>query len=210
MSLLEVEKLLKPLLKKDLSDEEKNFIDKRVRQILSEALKSIHNPFIFKALTRIYGQDFMKDLSQEFLLKLYHRVHFLQTKVLLTEAYLVKMAKNLIYYLLAKERILIISEEVPTLSSSDPESVEQVIYFDHLVNISYVNDYLRVFPLEGIIQALRNNLTEKEWMTLCYYLLEDEQRESLDLSKREKKYPLQAMGEIKAKTEKDTGIIHRR
>lgn len=210
MSLLEVEKLLKPLLKKDLSDEEKNFIDKRVRQILSEALKSIHNLFIFKALTRIYGQDFMKDLSQEFLLKLYHRVHFLQTKVLLTEAYLVKMAKNLIYYLLAKERILIISEEVPTLSSSDPESVEQVIYFDHLVNISYVNDYLRVFPLEGIIQALRNNLTEKEWMTLCYYLLEDEQRESLDLSKREKKYPLQAMGEIKAKTEKDTGIIHRR
>lgn len=210
MSLLEVEKLLKPLLKKDLSDEEKNFIDKRVRQILSEALKSIHNPFIFKASTRIYGQDFMKDLSQEFLLKLYHRVHFLQTKVLLTEAYLVKMAKNLIYYLLAKERILIISEEVPTLSSSDPESVEQVIYFDHLVNISYVNDYLRVFPLEGIIQALRNNLIEKEWMTLCYYLLEDEQRESLDLSKREKKYPLQAMGEIKAKTEKDTGIIHRR
>lgn len=210
MSLLEVEKLLKPLLKKDLSDEEKNFIDKRVRQILSEALKSIHNPIIFKALTRIYGQDFMEDLSQEFLLKLYHRVHFLQTKVLLTEAYLVKMAKNLIYYLLAKERILIISEEVPTLSSSDPESVEQVIYFDHLVNISYVNDYLREFPLEGIIQALRNNLTEKEWMTLCYYLLEDEQRESLDLSKREKKYPLQAMGEIKAKTEKDTGIIHRR
>lgn len=182
-----IEEILKLLSRKELSDEERAILQKKIKGILQKALRSIPNPSLKRQLARIYGEDFMEELTQEFLLKLYSTLSLFQSKDSLSETYLVKMARNMILFLLAKERVSLHSEHFSTLSPANPDREEEEIeYFDRISGIQFVNDYLKDFIIEGVWQALKNSLTEKEWEALCFYLYKIENREVAGISQREK------------------------
>uniref|UniRef100_A0A832LW83 Sigma-70 family RNA polymerase sigma factor n=1 Tax=Caldimicrobium thiodismutans TaxID=1653476 RepID=A0A832LW83_9BACT len=185
MSTLKVKEFLQLLFEKPLEDEKKELINIKTKQILQKALKSFPNPLVYDSLTKLYGQDFMEDLTQEFLLKLYQNIPKLIEKKDLSEAYLVKSAKNLIYYLLAKGKTHV-QKEGPIIEDPSDEELDEIWNPAKEIRLSYVNDYLKSFIIEGIWLTLKRNLTPKDWEALCFYLKELSGSGTKGLSQREK------------------------
>lgn len=176
------EEFLRLLNRDNLTPTELKFLQKKAKQILRKAIGQ--NPSIRQSLQKIFGEDYLEDLVQEFLFRLYRFSPYLKTKETLSEAYFVKIAKNVIYYYLAKERVTLSSEGVSTFGQANPESDEGILPIDRVVSISYVEDYLREFIVESVLHTIKSCLTDKELEALCFYLMESEGRDALVISPR--------------------------
>lgn len=184
MSSKSIKELLRILYSRDLKDEEEKLLKRKIKKIITRVIDQ--NPHLHQSLIKIYGEAYIEDLTQEFFYKLYNIAPHIISKQTLSEAYFVKMAKNLIFYLFAKERVALHSEEISIIGSSNPDDEEQILHLDSVVSANYVNEYFRDFIVESVIHTLKEKLTEKEWETFCFYIMKEEQRENLSLSLKRK------------------------
>ena len=190
------EKVIIKLLSGKLSYEEYNYLENFIKKILIETIKSLfaksNNYQIQKQLIRIYGDDYISCLVQEYILMLLsNKRHFLKLEYI-SEKYLKICAKNLIIYLLTKKETAIckqvcfhelINQKNDLLESEEEVRIEEIIASEVQMN------YLDRLCLESLVDVLKKRLTDKEIETLCAYLEKIlYEKKGLEKSKRDVYY----------------------
>ena len=148
---------------------------KELRKLIQKTLRVYFSPEVERLLRKHYKNDYMEELFQETLVKIFFSKRTLLRLPFISEGYLLTLIKNVIYFCLsAKCRALkyeISFEEVKEKWKErfkDSEEIEKVKAEEIVAHISF--DYLKEIKAEEWLEILVKILTPKDRDTLCHYL----------------------------------------
>lgn len=170
------EELIIKLLSGNLSHEEFKSLYNFIKNILTDTLENFSAKSHYQLknhLIKIYGNDYISVLIQEyFLMLLNNKRRFLELEYI-SNKYLKICAKNLINYLLSKKKTAI-SQQINfdefmkhkniCIDSQDEVRIEEVVASEGEMY------YLDKLSLKSLVDILKKNLTDKEIETFCAYL----------------------------------------
>lgn len=168
---MNLQSLFKKFLENALNNEEYQEFERKGKQLIYQVLSKEFSFEILQVFKKYYGNEYLRDLFQEFTLHLWERREKILSLNLLHINYFKTIIKNLLLKLL-QERL---SESGSEISFSDlqnsisAENSEEEIRFEESLS-PYVVDYLVRLNLESLLNALKESLSEKEKETLCLYL----------------------------------------
>ncbi len=179
--------LLEKLFEEKLSAEDFKKLFKKLKNILKKAFNTFSELKIKieKDFQKFYGNNYLDELTQEFILKLILNKNTLKKKKFIHENYLLFSARNFICYQL--NIIKNYSEKEVKFSELLPEnnSQEEKDYLVEEKMAQYMEDYLENVKVQYILSLFKEKLSKKDWEVLCWYIYKDVYNEKFFVNAKE-------------------------
>ncbi len=179
--------LLKKLFEEQLNAEDFKKLSKKLKNILKKALNTFFDLKIKveKDFQKFYGDNYLDELTQEFILKLISSKDNLKKKRFIHENYLLFSARNLICYQInmikeSSEKEVKFSD---LLSENDSEDEKDYLVEERIAQ--YVEDYLETAKIQHIFNLIKENLSKKDLEVLCWYIYKNIYKENFSISAKE-------------------------
>jgi len=171
-----------PLLKKDkLPNSDFEEFKKSIKQLIRKVFCAAFSPQIEEMFKKAYGNGYLDDLFQEFLLRLFQTKDIILNLKFINEKYLFTIIQNIIYYHLSSGFRLI--GKAKSFEELNPYSEEEENIKTEERIASQAYDYLKNLKIKHWFNELKNKLNEKDEETFCYYLFKWLLKKEMELKK---------------------------
>ena len=139
-----------------------------IKKLIKKTFSYAFTPQIEALFKKAYGEDYLEDLFQEFLLRLVQNREIVLQLEFINERYLLSIIQNIIYYHLSSGFRLIEKQISFEELNPDPEKEEKVKAEEKIAPQAY--DYLKKLKITHWLNELQIKLDEKDEEAFCYYL----------------------------------------